>query len=271
MAKEGMVPFCNIYSSFMQRAYDQLIHDVAIQKLHIVLCLDRAGLVGEDGVTHHGIFDLACLRPIPHLTIASPMNELDLRNLMYTGLQTSGPFVIRYPRGKGELKNWKNKMELLPIGKGRRVRNGNQLAVLSIGPIGNEVEKAIDWVESSDSLSVAHYDMIYLKPIDEALLHEVGKHFAHIITVENGTVVGGLGTTVMEFMSGNGYPTRIHRIGIQDRFVEHGSIPELHRLCGMDAASIAEAIRSQLQTAAAAKTTRSEATQPFFSFSIFNQ
>jgi 1-deoxy-D-xylulose-5-phosphate synthase len=247
LAKEGMIPFCNIYSSFMQRAYDQLIHDVAIQGLHMVLCLDRAGLVGEDGATHHGIFDLACLRPIPRLTIASPLNELDLRNLMYTGFRTeSGPFVIRYPRGKGELKNWQNEMELLPIGKGKKLRDGTQLAVLSIGPIGNEVKKAIDMVEK-EGISVAHYDMIYLKPIDEAILHEVGKHFSRIITVENGTVIGGLGTAVMEFMSGNGYATQVKRIGIQDQFVEHGSIPELYRLCGMDAASMAAAIRTRVQ------------------------
>lgn len=242
LAKEGMIPFCNIYSSFMQRAYDHVIHDVALQNLHMVLCLDRAGLVGEDGPTHHGNFDLAYLRPIPNLTIASPLNELDLRNLMYTGYKTgTGPFVIRYPRGKGELKEWQNKMELIPVGKGRQLRSGSQLAVLSIGPIGNEVKKAIDRVET-DGFSVAHYDMIYLKPIDEELLHEIGQHYSHVITVENGTIVGGLGSAVMEFMSENGYDTRVKRIGVKDQFIEHGSIAKLYQLCGMDFISIAKTI-----------------------------
>lgn len=242
LAKEGMIPFCNIYSSFMQRAYDQVIHDVAIQKLHIVLCLDRAGIVGEDGKTHHGVFDLAFLRPIPHLTIASPLNELDLRNLMYTGLQAaSGPFVIRYPRGKGELKEWRNKPEVLPVGKGRKMRDGSRIAVLSIGAIGNEVKKAIDAVEK-EGISAAHYDMIYLKPIDETILHEAGANYDCIITVENGTVTGGLGSAVAEFMIENGYKVQLKRIGVPDRFIGHGSIPELYRLCGMDADSIAAAI-----------------------------
>ena len=248
LAKEGMIPFCNIYSSFMQRAYDQIIHDVAIQKLNMVLCLDRAGLVGEDGETHHGVFDLAYLRPIPNLTIASPLNEWDLRNLMYTGYKAeNGPFVIRYPRGKGELKNWQNKMEILPVGKGKVLRNGSQIAVLSIGPIGNEVMKAINLAEI-ESISIAHYDMIFLKPIDEVLLHEIGKCFTNVITVENGTIIGGLGSTVMEFMSENGYHTRVKRIGIKDQFIEHGSIPELYQLCGMDALSIAKVIIETVRT-----------------------
>jgi 1-deoxy-D-xylulose-5-phosphate synthase len=242
LAKEGLIPFCNVYSSFMQRAYDQVIHDVAIQNLHLILCLDRGGLVGEDGVTHQGVFDLAYLRPIPNLTIASPLNEWDLRNLMYTGYNASSPFVIRYPRGKGELKNWKNTMEILPVGKSRQLREGNQIAVLSIGPIGNEVIKAIDMVEK-ENISVAHYDMIYLKPIDESILHEIGQQFSQIITVEDGTIAGGLGSTVMEFMAENGYPVRIKRIGIDDRFIEHGSIPELFQRCGMDAESIAWTIK----------------------------
>lgn len=248
LAKEEMIPFCNIYSSFMQRAYDQVIHDVALQNLHMVLCLDRAGLVGEDGATHHGNFDLAYLRPVPNLTIASPINELDLRNLMYTGYKTeTGPFVIRYPRGKGELKKWQNKMEVLPVGKGKLLRNGSQLAVLSIGPIGNEVKKAIDLVEI-DGLSVAHYDMIYLKPIDEELLHEIGKCFSRVITVENGTITGGLGSAVMEFISENEYNTHVKRVGIKDQFIEHGSISELYRLCGMDAISIAKVIAESIGT-----------------------
>ena len=243
LAKEGMIPFCNIYSSFMQRGYDEVIHDVAILKLHVIFCLDRAGLVGEDGMTHHGAFDLAYLRPIPNLVIASPLNELDLRNLMYTAYQTSDrPFVIRYPRGKGELENWQNTMELLPVGKGRQLHEGSDIAVLSIGSIGNEVIKAVKTAEK-EGISVAHYDMIFLKPLDETLLHNIGKRFAHIITVENGTVIGGLGTAVAEFMCEHGYTPRIKRIGIPDAFIEHGSIPELFQQCGMDAESILKAIR----------------------------
>ena len=243
LAKEGMIPFCNVYSSFMQRAYDMVIHDVALQKLHLILCLDRAGLVGEDGATHHGVFDLAYLRPIPNLVISSPLNEWDLRNLMYTGYKISdGPFVIRYPRGKGEKSDWRNEMQILPIGKGRKLREGNDIAVLSLGPIGNEAMKAIDQVEQ-EGISVAHYDMIYLKPLDEALLHEVGRKFKRIITIENGVIAGGLGSAVLEFMADHGYTPQVKRIGVPDQFIEHGSIPELYKLCGMDADSIAEIIR----------------------------
>ena len=243
LAKEGMIPFCNVYSSFMQRAYDMVIHDVALQKLHLILCLDRAGLVGEDGATHHGVFDLAYLRPIPNLVISSPLNEWDLRNLMYTGYKTpDGPFVIRYPRGKGEKSDWRNEMQILPIGKGRKLREGNDIAVLSLGPIGNEAIKAINQVEQ-EGISVAHYDMIYLKPLDEALLHEVGRKFKRIITIENGVIAGGLGSAVLEFMADHGYTPFVKRIGVPDQFIEHGSIPELYKLCGMDADSIAEIIR----------------------------
>lgn len=243
LAKEGMIPFCNIYSSFMQRAYDMVIHDVALQKLHVVLCLDRAGLVGEDGATHHGAFDLAYLRPIPNLTISSPLDEWDLRNLMYTGYAAQdGAFVIRYPRGKGEKIDWHNEMKALPIGKGRKLREGKDIAVLSLGPIGNEAIKAIDAVEK-EGFSVAHYDMIFLKPLDEKLLHEVGRNFHKIITIENGVIKGGLGSAVLEFMADNGYTPKVKRIGIPDKFIEHGAVPELFRLCGMDAGSIAEAIR----------------------------
>lgn len=243
LAKEGMIPFCNVYSSFMQRAYDMVIHDVALQKLHLILCLDRAGLVGEDGATHHGVFDLAYLRPIPNLVISSPLNEWDLRNLMYTGYKTpDGPFVIRYPRGKGEKSDWRNEMQILPIGKGRKLREGNDIAVLSLGPIGNEAIKAINQVEP-DGISVAHYDMIYLKPLDEALLHEVGRKFKCVITIENGVIAGGLGSAVLEFMADHGYAPQVKRIGVPDQFIEHGSIPELYKLCGMDADSIAGIIR----------------------------
>lgn len=243
LAKEGMIPFCNIYSSFMQRAYDMVIHDVALQNLHMVLCLDRAGLVGEDGATHHGVFDLAYLRPVPNLIISSPLNEIDLRNLMYTGYSAvNSPFVIRYPRGKGEQKDWRQKLQVLPVGKGRRLRNGKDVAVLSIGSIGNEVIKAIDLIEK-EGLSAAHYDMIYLKPIDEELLHEVGRSYSYVITVENGVVKGGLGSAVLEFMADNEYTPIVKRIGIPDNFIEHGSISDLQKLCELDCVSLAKEIK----------------------------
>ena len=246
LAKEGMIPFCNIYSSFMQRGYDMVIHDVALQNLHVIMCLDRAGLVGEDGATHHGVFDFAYMRPIPNLTIASPLNECDLRNLMYTAyVAQDGPFVIRYPRGKGEKTDWRTPLEVLPIGKGRKLREGKDLAVLSIGPIGNEVAKAIDRAEA-EGRSVAHYDMIYLKPLDEALLHEIGQAYSRIITVENGVVRGGFGSAVLEFMADNGYTPRVERIGVPDCFIEQGSIPELYKLCGMDAESIYRCIMKEV-------------------------
>ncbi|GHT11984.1 1-deoxy-D-xylulose-5-phosphate synthase [Bacteroidia bacterium] len=242
LAKEGMFPFCNIYSSFMQRAYDQVIHDAALQNLDMALCLDRAGLVGEDGITHHGNFDLAYLRCIPNITVTSPLNEIDLRNLMYTATQPgNGVFVIRYPRGQGELRDWQKPFEILPVGKGRKLKNGKDVAVLSIGPIGNIAAEAVEKAKES-GIDAAHYDMIYLKPIDEELLHEVGKNFRRIITVENGTIKGGLGTAVMEFMMENGYSPQIRRIGVPDQFIEHGTIPQLYHLCGMDAESITKAL-----------------------------
>ena len=247
LAKEGMIPFCNIYSSFMQRAYDMVIHDVALQKLHMVLCLDRAGLVGEDGPTHHGVFDLAYLRPVPNLIIASPLNEWDLRNLMYTAYSAKeGTFVIRYPRGKGEKADWHNEMEILPVGKGRMLKEGMDVAVLTLGPVGNEALKAIAKAEK-EGVSAALYDMIYLKPIDEELLHEVGRKFKRIVTIENGVIKGGLGSAVLEFMADNGYTPRMKRIGVPDRFIEHGSVPELFRLCGMDSDSIAEVLKEMVK------------------------
>ena len=245
LAKEGMLPFCNIYSSFLQRAYDQVIHDAALQNLDVVLCLDRAGLVGEDGMTHHGNFDLAYLRCIPNITIASPLNEIALRNLMYTASQPGkGVFAIRYPRGKGEMKNWQKPFEIQPVGKGQKLKDGKDVAVLSIGAIGNVAAEAIKKAQPF-GVDAAHYDMIYLKPMDETLLHEVGKNFSRIITVENGTVQGGLGSAVMEFMIGNGYAPEIVRVGIPDRFIEHGTIPELYRLCGLDADSITKNILNE--------------------------
>lgn len=246
LAKEGMIPFCNIYSSFTQRAFDQVIHDVAIQNLHVILCLDRSGLVGEDGVTHHGLYDMAALRPIPNLTIASPMNEWELRNLMYTAYKVAdSPFVIRYPKGKGEIVEWKNMMEPLPIGKGQKIREGEDIAVLSIGPIGNNVAHAIDKLKE-ESISAAHYNMIFLKPIDEELLHEVGKRHSLIVTVEDATIMGGLGTAVMEFMMENGYTPHVKRLGVSDRFIDHGTIAKLHEVSGLDVEGIAAAIRQLL-------------------------
>ncbi|MDL2257510.1 1-deoxy-D-xylulose-5-phosphate synthase, partial [Bacteroidales bacterium OttesenSCG-928-I14] len=242
LAKEGMLPFCNVYSSFMQRAYDNIIHDAALQNLNMILCLDRAGLVGEDGATHHGALDLAYLRCIPNITIASPLNEIDLRNLMYTASQPNmGVFAIRYPRGKGELSDWQRPFETLPVGKGRKLKDGKQIAILSIGPIGNIAMEAIEKAEKH-GIEVAHYDMIYLKPIDEELLHQVASNHSMVLTVENGTINGGFGSAVMEFMRDNNYNIQIKRIGIPDKFIPHGTIPELYRLCKMDIDSIFEEI-----------------------------
>ena len=241
MAKEGLIPFCNIYSSFMQRAYDMVIHDVALQRLHVIFCLDRAGLVGEDGPTHQGVFDLAFFRPIPNMIISAPLNEWDLRNLMFTAYKTNnGPFVIRYPRGRGEEKNWHNEIRILPIGKGKRLTDGKDIAIVSIGAIGNEVTKAIEKLKEQN-ISVAHYDMIYLKPIDEEMLHEIGRQFQFIITVEDGVVTGGLGSAVVEFMAANDYHPIIRRIGVPDRFIEVASACQQHKICGMDAEAIASA------------------------------
>lgn len=245
MAKDGLQPFCNIYSSFMQRAYDNIIHDVAIQSLPVVFCLDRAGLVGEDGPTHHGIFDMAYLRPIPNLTISSPMDEHELRRLMYTAqLPDKGPFVIRYPRGRGHLVDWKCPLEEIPVGKGRKLKDGKELAVISIGPIGVLVGKAIARAEKEAGISVAHYDLRFVKPLDEELLHEVGQNFKQVLTVEDGIIKGGMGSAVLEFMADNNYHPEIRRIGVPDKFVEHGSIPELYHLCGMDEEGIYKTIVS---------------------------
>lgn len=235
LAKEGLVPFCNVYSSFMQRAYDQIIHDVAIQKLHVVICLDRAGLVGEDGPTHHGAFDLAYLRCIPNLIIASPYNEHDLRHLMYTAVYNNdGPFVIRYPRGQGVLKDWEVPMHQLPIGKGRKLKDGKDLAVLTIGPIGNTAAMAIEEVEKLGH-SIAHYDMIFLKPIDEEILKEVAESYTKVVTIENGVIKGGLGSAVLEYLADNKYhDINVTRIGLPDHFVTHGSIKDLNKLCELD-------------------------------------
>ena len=245
MAKDGLLPFCNIYSAFAQRAYDNIIHDLAILNLPVVICLDRAGLVGEDGPTHHGAFDLAALRPIPNLTIASPLNEKELRRLMYTAqLPDKGTFVIRYPRGRGVLTDWRCDFEEIPVGKGQLLRKGNDIAVLSIGPIGNQVSMAIQELQEEQfPYSVAHYDMRFLKPIDEEILEEVGQRFKYVITIEDGIRNGGMGSAVVEWMSDHQYTPRIIRLGLPDRFVEHGSVAELQSLLGIDCAGIKKAIK----------------------------
>jgi len=245
MAKDGLLPFCNIYSAFAQRAFDNIIHDVALLNLNVVFCFDRAGLVGEDGPTHHGAFDLAALRPIPNLTICSPMDEHELRRLMYTAqLPDKGPFVIRYPRGGGELQDWRCPFEEVKVGTGRKLKDGTDVAVLTIGPIGNNVTRAI--AELGDSVSVAHYDMRFLKPLDEAILDEVGRKFKHIITVENGVRNGGMGSAVIEWMSDHGYQPHIKRLGIPDKFIEHGKVCELQAIVGIDKDSIKKAINQML-------------------------
>ena len=247
MAKEGLLPFCNIYSAFAQRAYDNIIHDVAILRLNVVLCLDRAGLVGEDGPTHHGAFDMAALRPIPHLTIASPMDEHELRRLMYTAqLPNKGPFVIRYPRGRGSLVDWHCPLEEIPVGKGRCLREGSDVAVITIGPIGTQVAQAIDEISqlptSNSPLSVAHYDLRFLKPLDEELLTTIGRRFQKIVTIEDGVRNGGMGSAILEWMNEHGFTPVIRRLGLPDEFVEHGTVAQLQAIVGIDKESIKRAI-----------------------------
>lgn len=245
MAKDGLIPFCNIYSSFMQRAYDNIIHDVAIHKQHVVFCLDRAGLVGEDGPTHHGAFDLAYLRSIPNLTIASPMNEHELRKLMYTAqLPEMGPFAIRYPRGRGVLVDWQCPLEAIQVGKGRKLKDGKDIAVLTLGPIGNEAMKAIASAEAKSGKRIAHYDLRFLKPLDEEILDEIGRNYNFVVTVEDGVLKGGMGSAVLEYMADHGYRPIVRRIGIPDSFVQHGTPKELYQICGMDATSIEQVLLS---------------------------
>ncbi len=234
LASEGLIPFCNIYSSFMQRAYDQVIHDVALQNLPVVFCLDRGGLVGDDGPTHHGTFDLAYFRAVPGLTIASPINEEELRNLMFTAQQQPlRPFVIRYPKGRGVMVDWQTPFKLIEIGKGQKVCGGTNLAILTIGPVGNYVTSIRKQLHDH-GFNPAHYDIRFLKPIDEELLHEVFKNFSKVITVEDGTIVGGLGSAVLEFMNVHQYKATVSRLGVPDRFIEHGTVEELHHACGYD-------------------------------------
>ncbi len=239
LASQCLVPFCNIYSSFMQRAYDQVIHDVAIQKLNVVFCLDRAGIAGADGPTHHGAYDLAYMRCIPNMTVSAPMNEEELRNLMFTAQQEDmGPFVIRYPRGSGVMVDWQRPMKAIPVGKGRKITDGEGVAILTIGTIGNEAVKAIAGL-NEEGYFPAHYDLRFVKPLDEALLHDVFRKFSKVITIEDGCLEGGMGSAVLEFMSDNQYSAEVVRLGIPDHFIEHGEQPELWAECGIDAASIA--------------------------------
>jgi len=249
LAAQGMIPFCNIYSSFFQRAYDQAIHDVALQNLQVVFCLDRAGLVGEDGATHHGAYDLSYLRCIPNLTIASPMNEQELRNLMFTAqMEGKGPWVIRYPRGNGVMKQWKTPLEEIKSGKGRKLKDGTSVAVLSIGPIGNEALKACLQIEQDRNISVGFYDLRFVKPLDEELLHEVFSKYNKIITVEDNALAGGMGSAVLEFMADNNYSASVRRLGIPDSFVEQGTLKELQQECGYDYDAIYSALHKFFKT-----------------------
>lgn len=242
LATQGLVPFCNIYSSFMQRAFDQVLHDVALQNLNVVFCLDRGGLVGADGATHHGAYDLAYMRCIPNMTVSAPMNEAELRNLMYTAQQENmGPFSIRYPRGKGVMTEWKTAFQKIKVGTGRKLTSGSDIAILTIGHPGNFAQEAIDKL-SKEGISVAHYDMRFVKPIDEIMLHEVFTKFDKIITVEDGCVMGGFGSAVIEFMADQGYSANIKRLGIPDEFIHHGTQPELWADCGFDTAAITKAV-----------------------------
>ena len=255
MATQGMVPFCNIYSSFMQRAYDQVVHDVALQKLNVVFCLDRGGLAGADGPTHHGAFDIAYFRCIPNMVVSAPMNEEELRDLMYTAqLPDQGPFSIRYPRGEGVMTEWKTPFKEIRVGTGRKVRSGRDIAVLSIGHIGNIAATGIDALEK-EGYSVAHYDMRFAKPIDEMLLHEVFGAHKHVITVEDGCIMGGMGSAVLEFMADHGYQAQVKRLGIPDRWIEHGSQKELYIECGFDDKALVAAVKEMLPAKGAKRIT----------------
>jgi 1-deoxy-D-xylulose-5-phosphate synthase len=245
LAKEGLQPFCNIYSSFMQRAYDNIIHDVAIQKLNVVLCIDRAGIVGADGITHQGLFDLAYLRIIPNLTIAAPRNETELRNLMYTAQQAGmGAFAIRYPRGRGFNANWKNEFKTLETGRGEMLKDGNDLAIISVGTMAHSVSQAIASVENEGNISVAHYDLRFVKPLDSAMLTEIGSRFRKIIVVEDGVINGGAGSAILEFFAETDFSPKIKLLGIPNRFVEHGSPAELYKKLGLDAEGIAKSVKT---------------------------
>lgn len=253
LATRGKVVYCNIYSTFMQRAYDQVIHDVCIQELPVIFCLDRAGFAGADGATHHGAYDIAYMRCIPNMIVSAPMNEQELRNLMYTAQSDviqkgTQAFTIRYPRGEGVMPQWRTSFELIPVGKGRKLSDGDEIAVLSIGHIGNSVSKAIQTL-SHEGIKVGHYDMRFAKPIDEELLHEVFNRYEKVITVEDGCLQGGMGSAVLEFMADHGYSAKVKRLGIPDKFVEHGEQSELQRECGFDVDGITSAIRAMSSVA----------------------
>ena len=242
LAAAGMVPFCNIYSTFMQRAYDNVIHDVAIQGLPVVMCLDRGGLVGEDGVTHHGVFDMAAFGAVPGLTVAAPMNEPELRNMMWTGLQASAPFMIRYPRGLGEGLPWRGlPFETLPVGRGRRLREGRDVALVTVGTVGNAAARAAERA-AAQGVEAAHYDLRWVKPLDTELLDEVGRTFRRVITVEDGCLRGGVGEAVAAYFNARGYDAHVTCLGIGDAWVEHGTPEQLHALCGYDEESILRAL-----------------------------
>jgi len=247
MAASGFIPFCNIYSTFMQRAYDQIIHDVALQNLHVVFCLDRGGLVGEDGATHHGAYDLAYLRCIPNMIVAAPMNEEALRDLMYTAqLPGMGPFAIRYPKGRGVMPQWKTPFKKLEPGKGRMIRDGKDTAIITIGHVGNYAVEVCSRLREC-GLDVAHFDLCFLKPLDEDLLHEIFRRFSTILTVEDGSVQGGMGSAVLEFMADHGYKASVKRLGIPDRFIEQGTVTELHHECGYDVEGIIKAVKERIE------------------------
>jgi 1-deoxy-D-xylulose-5-phosphate synthase len=254
LATQGMVPFCNIYSSFMQRAYDQVIHDVALQKLNVVFCLDRAGIAGADGATHHGAYDLAFMRCIPNLVVSAPLNEEELRNLMFTAQQENmGPFSIRYPRGQGVMPDWRRPLKAIPVGKGRKICDGEELAILTIGHIGNEAVKACIELNALGYYP-AHYDMRFVKPLDETLLHEVFSSYHKIITVEDGCLQGGVGSAILEFMADNQYQAQVLRLGISDEVIEHGEQSELWDECGYDAAAIIAAVKEIAEINSTTKT-----------------
>lgn len=246
LATQGLIPFCNIYSTFMQRAYDQVIHDVCLQNLPVVFCLDRAGFAGADGPTHHGAYDLAYFRCVPNLVVAAPMNEEELRNMMYSSTQHGGPYSIRYPRGNGVMPEWKTEFQAIPTGQGRIVKEGEEIAILTLGHIGNYAVEACESLEK-EGLNPAHYDMRFVKPLDEELLHEVFGKFKKVITIEDGCLMGGFGSAILEFMVDHGYQAQVKRLGIPDEVIEHGEQIELHRLCGFDPEGIAKAVRSMTE------------------------
>jgi 1-deoxy-D-xylulose-5-phosphate synthase len=244
LATQGMIPFCNIYSSFMQRAYDQVVHDVALQKLHVVFCMDRAGLAGADGPTHHGTLDIAFMRCVPNMVVSSPMNEEELRDLMYTASlpKNAGPFSIRYPRGNGVMPEWKTPLKEIEIGKGRKLRDGDEIAVLTLGHIGNFAVDAANKL-AIEGIRIAHYDMRFVKPLDAEMMHEIFSKYKKIITVEDGTIVGGMGSAVLEFMAQHQYSSEIKMLGMPDHTVEHGEQPELYAECGYDEKGIMKAVK----------------------------